>query len=140
MRVPGNLPVIGRMRFDVADLDNIQQTGQLSNVIIHEMGHVLGIGTLWNTFGFLQNPSPVGGPPLDTFHSGPNAIQGFNAIGGNTYTQGNKVPVENQFAAGTINSHWREGVLANELMTGFINNGANPLSELTVRCWRTSGT
>jgi hypothetical protein len=133
IRTAGNLPVIGRMRFDIADLDNIQQSGQLTNVIVHEMGHVLGVGTLWEEFGFLQNPSIVGGPALDTFHNGPNAIQGFNAIGGNTYTQGNKVPVENQFAAGTINSHWREGVLANELMTGFINNGTNPLSELTVR-------
>jgi hypothetical protein len=37
------------------------------------------------------------------------------------------------FGSGTINGHWRESVLANELMTGFINNGSNPLSVVTVR-------
>jgi len=33
---------------------------------------------------------------------------------------------------GTINSHWREAVLRNELMTGYLNSGENPLSVLTV--------
>jgi hypothetical protein len=66
--------------------------------------------------------------------NGANAIQGFNNIGGNSYTGGNKVPVENMFSGGTINAHWREGVLATELMTGFINVGSmNALSELTIR-------
>jgi hypothetical protein len=133
IRNGSNLPLIGLMRFDVADVNNLQNNGQLTNVILHEMGHVLGIGTLWNLFGLLQSPSPVGGPSQDTHHNGANTIAGFNAIGGSTYTLGNKVPVENQFGGGTINSHWRESVLANELMTGFISQSSNPLSALTVR-------
>ena len=133
IRSTGNLPIIGRMRFDVADVANLQASGQFTNVILHEMGHVIGIGSLWSVFGFLQNPSPQG-TPLDTYHSGPNALIGFNTIGGSTYTGGNKVPVENMFGSGTRNVHWRESVLANELMTGFLNSSsANPLSELTVR-------
>ena len=35
--------------------------------------------------------------------------------------------------AGTRDGHWRESVLANELMTGWINAGSNPLSVLSVR-------
>ncbi len=134
IRTGSNFPVIGRMRFDVADVGNLEAQGRFTDVILHEMGHVIGIGTLWNTFGLLQLPSPVGGPSQDTHHNGANAITGFNAIGGSTYTGGAKVPVENMFGGGTINAHWRESVLVNELMTGFLNGGtANPLSELTVR-------
>jgi hypothetical protein len=126
------LPVIGKMEFDVADLATMETNNQLGSVILHEMGHVLGIGTLWSSKGLLQNLSSPGNP-LDTSYSGANAIVGFDAIGGNTYTGGAKVPVENTGGAGTMNGHWRESVLRNELMTGYINPGQNPLSVLTVR-------
>ena len=33
---------------------------------------------------------------------------------------------------GTVDAHWRELVFDNELMTGFINFGTNPLSGVTV--------
>jgi len=38
----------------------------------------------------------------------------------------------NEGAEGTVNSHWRDAVFVNELMTGFINSGANPLSAISV--------
>ncbi|HEY0037053.1 MAG TPA: leishmanolysin-related zinc metalloendopeptidase, partial [Longimicrobium sp.] len=132
-RRTGALPVIGLMSFDAADMASMESSGMLQGVIRHEMGHVLGVGTLWSSFGLLVNPSPVGGPPLDTYFSGSNGITGFNNIGGSTYTGGNKVPVENTGSSGTINVHWRESVLANELMTGYANVGSMPLSQLTVR-------
>jgi hypothetical protein len=131
VRRSGGLPVAGLMRFDAADVATLESGGQFASVIMHEMGHVLGIGTLWNAFGLLQNPT--GPVPLDTWFSGTNALTGFNAIGGSSYTGGQKVPVENTGGSGTSNSHWRETVLKNELMTGFLNSGVNPLSELTVR-------
>jgi hypothetical protein len=121
------------MQFDVADLNALETSGRLGAVILHEMGHVLGIGTLWSHLGLLQNPSTAAAP-LDTYFTGAGAIAGFNAIGGNTYTGGQKVPVENTGGPGTMNGHWRESVLQNELMTGFLNsNVANPLSVLTAR-------
>ncbi|CAA9378493.1 MAG: hypothetical protein AVDCRST_MAG89-5194 [uncultured Gemmatimonadetes bacterium] len=133
LRNTSSLPVIGVMEFDVADLNALEASGRLSAVILHEMGHVLGIGTLWSYLGLLQNPSTAGAP-LDTYYTGVGGIAGFNAIGGNTYTGGQKVPVENTGGAGTMNGHWRESVLKNELMTGFLNsNVANPLSVLTAR-------
>jgi hypothetical protein len=119
------------MSFDVADMNSLEASGGLNAVILHEMGHVLGIGTLWSDFGLLQNPS--GTTVLDTWFSGAQALIGFNAIGGSTYTGGQKVPVENKGGQGTANGHWRETVLGRELMTGYLETGATPLSVLTVR-------
>jgi hypothetical protein len=137
---PGTgFPLIGVMRFDAADVAALESSGRFVAVILHEMGHVLGVGTLWSSFGFLQNPSVVGGPQMDTHFNGESAVTGFDEIGGTTYTGGMKVPVENRFGSGTINAHWRESVLANELMTGFVNTGENPLSALTVRSMRDLG-
>ncbi len=49
------LPSLGMMRFDVDDLDALAATGQLHSVILHEMGHVLGINSLyWLGNGYLQ--------------------------------------------------------------------------------------
>jgi hypothetical protein len=117
------LPYHGFMEFDTADLSALEANGQLFSVIVHEMGHVLGIGTLWQAKGLLagagtSNPVYVGG----------NGVAAYNAIFGAT---GNSVPVENTGGDGTRDSHWRESVFGAELMTGFINPGANPLSRVT---------
>ncbi|MCH7874402.1 MAG: Ig-like domain-containing protein [Gemmatimonadetes bacterium] len=130
----GGLPAYGIMRFDTDDLPNIEAAGQLEDVILHEMGHVLGFGTLWPTFGFLQNPSWPSSPGVDTHFDGPRAIAEFDAIGGTNYTGGAKVPVENtQGGEGTRDGHWRESVFDAELLTGFIEaSGSMPLSSLSV--------
>ena len=133
IRSSNHLTLLGLMRFDIADVASLEASNQLRSVIQHEMGHVLGIGSLWPTFGLLKNPSTAGGPALDTYFAGLNAIAAFNSIGGSTYTGGQKVPVENMFGPGTINGHWRESVLGHELMTGFLNSGGNPLSVVTVQ-------
>jgi hypothetical protein len=128
----GDLSVIGQMRFDEADMQELEEQGGLNSVILHEMGHVLGIGSVWGAFGLLVDPSTPD-RPQDTHFVGTKAIAAFNAAGGSTYG-GSKVPVENSFGSGTINGHWRESVLKAELMTGFLSiNEANPLSALTVQ-------
>jgi len=132
-RRTGSLPVIGLMRFDAADVTALESSGQLNLVFLHEMGHVLGIGSMWTSLNLLQNAVTTNGPVLDTYFSGANAIAGFDAVGGTSYTGGQKVPVENTGGQGTFNSHWRESVLKNELMTGYLNAGSNPLSVVTVK-------
>ena len=42
------------------------------------------------------------------------------------------VPVANTGGAGTREGHWRETTFGNELMTGFLDGGINPLSRVTV--------
>ncbi len=128
-----NLPLIGRMRFDSADLAQLESSGHLKDVILHEMGHVLGFGTLWSTFGFLKNPSLPDPPGEDTHFDGLRALGEFDRMGGTSYTGGAKVPVENQQGGeGTRDAHWRESVFDEELMTGFLDSGRpNPLSRLS---------
>jgi Leishmanolysin len=112
---------------------NLESNNQLGNVILHEMGHVLGIGSLWDFLGLLQNRTPASGASLDTYFTGTNGLAAFDAVGGATYSGGQKVPVENSGGPGTANSHWRETVFKNELMTGYLNSGTNPMSQVTVR-------
>jgi hypothetical protein len=133
----GEMTVIGRMQFDEDDIDALEQEGSLPDVILHEMGHVLGFGTLWGpppqALDLLRDPSePDPEPPLaDTHFIGAQAIAAFDDVGGADYT-GQKVPVMNVGGAGTVNSHWRDGVFDPELMTGFLNAGPNPLSVVTI--------
>ena len=117
------LSVYGIMFFDTADLAFLQQEGILDEVIIHEMGHVLGIGTLWD-FGrdLLQ------GTAADPRFVGPRAVAAYSEIGG----RGISIPVEDGGGAGTRFSHWDEETFGPELMTGFIGTGRSPLSLMTV--------
>lgn len=127
VRVPGTLTVIGRMRLDTDDLDLLAESDLLGAVILHEMGHVLGIGTLWSPLGLL-----AGAGTTDPHFTGPLAIQAFDEAGGESF-MGSKVPVENEGGPGTAEAHWRESVFGTELMTGFLTFGQNPLSAVTIR-------
>lgn len=125
-------PIIGRMRFDKDDLDALEANGQLEAVILHEMGHVLGIGGLWSLFGLVADSASADTTMApDPHFVGARAQAAFELVGGSAYA-GDRVPVEDQGGSGTRLVHWRERVLANELMTGFINGGSNPLSVVTI--------
>ena len=132
-RLSNGLPIVAKLTLDTADVGRFEGTGRLVDLIVHELGHALGFGTLWASKGFLENPSLPVNPGADTHFDGPSAVTAFDAIGGNAYTGGQKVPVENQEGgSGTRASHWRLTVFTNELMTGFLTGGANPLSRVTV--------
>lgn len=132
IRSGNNLTIMGLMRFDEADLADLEAVGALRDVIVHEMGHVLGIGTLWELKDLLADAKLSGG--TDPHFTGSDAIAAFNAVGGTAYS-GAKVPVEDQGGAGTADAHWRESVMGDELMTGFVALDApstNPLSIVTI--------
>ena len=131
VRAATSLPLYGRILMDAADLGRLP-TRDLEEVILHEMGHVLGIGLLWRRLGLLRNPASETSSP-DTHFTGPLAIAAFDEAGGASYP-GAKVPVHNEDGQGSRNSHWRESVLALELMTPFQHLGvADPLSAITLR-------
>jgi hypothetical protein len=133
IRSLSRLPVLGFLSFDVVDLGQIEQSGDLAALTLHEMGHVLGVGTLWPEFDMLLvDPSLPSNTGADTHFAGAAAIAAFDAAGGTAYTGGEKVPVENRLGEGSADSHWRESVLGNELMTPALQTGvANPLSAIT---------
>jgi hypothetical protein len=110
LRTGSNLPFTGRMRFDSADVANQEASGSLFNLVLHEMGHVLGIGSLWNNLGLIR-----GAGTINPTYTGANAVREYNTLFGNT---GN-VPVENTGNPGTRDVHIRESVFQTELMTGF---------------------
>lgn len=119
------LPAKGIMSFDTADLAKMGRDGTLNDVITHEMGHVLGIGTLWELKNLLKRP----GTANPTF-AGPGAMEEYRVLRGATRRR--RVPVENTGGPGTADGHWRETVFRNELMSGFIAAPGNPLSRMTV--------
>jgi len=118
------------MTSDADDLDFVEQNNVLGAVILHEMGHVLGIGSLWGEMGFLADPARGGAAGADPHFTGAQGLAAFDAAGGATYLDA-KVPVENTGGPGTVDSHWRESVFDAELMTGFVDLTANPLSAVT---------
>jgi hypothetical protein len=126
VNVGTNLTAYGSMEFDEFDLDAMVADGSLVDVIVHEMGHVLGIGTLWN----FNRSLLTGAGGADPFFVGTSARAQFSALNSATYS-GTPVPVENTGSSGTRDAHWRESILRNELMTGFINRGTNPLSRIS---------
>lgn len=131
LRTASSLPLYGRIMMDAADLGRLG-TRDLEEVILHEMGHVLGIGLVWQRLDLLRNPASATSAP-DTHFTGPLAIAAFDEAGGTGY-RGAKVPVENEGGQGSRNSHWREAVLALELMTPFQHLGeAEPLSAITIQ-------
>ncbi|MGC6426082.1 MAG: PEP-CTERM sorting domain-containing protein [Akkermansiaceae bacterium] len=124
----------GNMTFDSADTANLETAGTFDDVILHEMGHVLGIGTLWSS-------SAVGIPGRQELYvdgsgqyTGAAGVAAYNA----EFAQsGAFVPVELAGGPGTANGHWNEvdggagltGIvsmitgqdLRDELMTGWLN-------------------
>lgn len=114
----------GIMSFDTADLAKMNAAGTLNDVIAHEMGHVLGIGTLWDLKDLLGGA----GGSNPTF-SGPGAMEEYRVLRGGGRRR--RVPVENTGGPGTRDAHWRETVFRNELMSGFISAEGNPLSRMT---------
>jgi hypothetical protein len=118
------LPAKGIMSFDSADLANMEADGTLVDVITHEMGHVIGIGTIWEDKGLLQ-----GAGTNNPLFLGTAAKKEYGKLRG---TGPMPVPVETRGGAGTRDGHWRESVFKNELMSGFIAEANNPLSRLTV--------
>ena len=54
VRSDNSLPVVGHLKLDAADLRQMETNGTLDDVVLHEIGHVLGIGTMWPEKGLLQ--------------------------------------------------------------------------------------
>jgi hypothetical protein len=122
VRTAGGLTAYGAMHFDSADVASLEASGQLGAVILHEMGHVLGFGTLWPSKSLVTGA----GTSNPTF-GGVTALGAWQALGG-----AGAVPVENTGGSGTADSHWRESIFGRELMTGYLNTGTTPLSALTI--------
>ncbi len=120
------------MTFDEDDLAMLATKGLLQATITHEMGHVLGIGTLWelqahdgrhlrpeHRRGIAQVPSSSGAP---------RARPSAQRSGAGVVWTDSMVPLEGDGACfnGTRDGHPSESIFVNELMTGYIDPVQQP--------------
>jgi hypothetical protein len=124
------MPRVGEMQFDEADLQGMVNDGTLGRVILHEMGHVLGIGTLWDKF----RQGSARDDAKDPRYVGVNGNEVYKAIGGKRST----IPIANTGGGGTADGHWRESTFADELMSGYAT-GPMPASIMTVKTLKDLG-
>ncbi len=108
------------MEFDVSDLSSYENTGLLDDVVLHEMLHAVGFGTLWEANNLVQTTT-VDGTYQPVF-TGENAT---------LYNDGTNPIIETDGGTGTALAHWDEDTYSNELMTGYIDD-QNYLSKMTL--------
>jgi hypothetical protein len=116
LRTNGSLPATASMKFDIADVNDMGLAA-FEDVVLHEMAHSLGLGSIWDRLGLVTNG----------LYTGANALEEYLAMGGT----GSGIPVEQDGGSGTAGSHWDEETFDNELMTGYINAGDNPFSAMS---------
>jgi hypothetical protein len=68
VRSSNTLPVIGIMLLDSADIGAMEANGTLYDVILHELGHVIGFATIWDDLGLI-----TGAGGSDPFFTGARA-------------------------------------------------------------------
>eukprot|EP00924_Labyrinthula_sp_SR-Ha-C_P014607 maker-scaffold_34-snap-gene-3.15-mRNA-1 protein AED:0.03 eAED:0.03 QI:218/1/1/1/0.75/0.6/5/451/367 len=145
-------PLLGGMQFDTADLDVLDERNTLVDVVTHEMGHVLGLGTLWNSRensegdDLLQDAIFRGSnifPENEPKYVGEAGIEGYEEVGGS----GDFVPLEdgkdgdsilldteNGVGVGSVDVHIKKSVFDDELLTYAIEaDRDHPLSIVSIR-------
>ncbi|PVA09303.1 peptidase [Pelagivirga sediminicola] len=129
---PGcELPLVGLMEFDRADVIDLETAGSFEDVILHEMAHVLGFGTLW-----VRKNLIAGTGTMDPRFVGPAASREFASLDPDG---GKGVPVANTGGTGTREGHWRELIFGDELLTGFLSGTARPLSRMSIASFEDLG-
>jgi hypothetical protein len=124
VRSTGSLPATATMKFDIVDV-NAMGLDVFSDVVLHEMSHSLGFGSIWDRLGLVTNG----------LFTGDNAVDEYLLMGGS----GSGVPVEQDGGAGTAGSHWDEETFGNELMTGYINDGENYFTAMSAAAFEDLG-
>ena len=127
IRASDSLPILSAVLLNSNLLDEVEDEGLLEKLMLHELGHCLGVGISWDHFGLLYNSSRQN-HTADTYFAGFQARRAFDQLGGRSY-RGRKVPVQQ----GGDDVHWRTGVFGDELMTlGWTWPYHAPLSRITV--------
>jgi Leishmanolysin len=115
------MPLAGVIGFDASDMPGMRKSNQLYGVVLHEIGHILGIGTLWT----LKN---IAGQDTENCpYKGQFGNQAYQAISGCKST----VPTEQEGGPGTRCGHFSDTCFRDEVMTGY-RSGNMPISRLTL--------
>lgn len=131
LRFFSKLPSRGVMEFDIADAEDFDAQNLFDDIVLHEMMHSIGMGTIWDALG-LTSGSVAGD---DMRFTGFNARLAYNLglseIASEDADSWAGVPVETDGGPGTAGGHWDEETFENELMSGYIDD-PNYISAMTV--------
>jgi hypothetical protein len=99
---PYFIALSGILEFDIADIDREIEQGRFLEIVKHEIGHVIGVGSeLWNLNGVYDEGDA-------SYGRGTNAEREFHdLIGCDDFG----LPVELDGGRGTAGSHWDETCL-----------------------------
>ncbi len=123
-RQESGLAIVGTNQFsDVYHSDRYSYT--FYETALHEIGHVLGIGSWVGTDLFSTGDG-------DPHFAGPLAVSAFDAAGGEAYS-GHKVPVEDRavLGGGGKRIHWRSRVMPDDVMS--VGTGDTLITAITVQ-------
>ena len=108
------LPYDGEVTIDSADTQSMISSGAFFDVMLHEVLHVLGAGTMWGGRGLISNGVYVG----------QNAVEEYRLLTGNS---------NESFVPLSDDGHWSEFIFGNEVLTPSINFSSDVvLSRLTI--------
>lgn len=137
IRSSNRLPVVGAMEFDDDDMASLEASGTLGAVIMHEMLHVIGIGTTWRDGTLNATLNVYTGDVANPGFLGQRARTACQTEHGGVNTCAVQVPIEDCIGipgcgVGTIYGHWREGIFNTELMTGYVDPPRMPFARMTI--------
>lgn len=133
-------PITGEMNFDYPDAQNYvaadaaNGTDSWDDLILHEMLHTIGFGTIWDKSGLITN---VGSAAVPDFRfTGLQARNEYQILYPGKYLDDPNadkgVPIESdEGGAGTVGGHWDNGTLPDTLMSGFLD-AKSEISNLTI--------
>ncbi|KAL3798896.1 hypothetical protein ACHAW5_004136 [Stephanodiscus triporus] len=112
--------VTGDMELNIYHIKEMINSGKIKEVILHEMGHILGLGSLWEKkFNDLLDEN-------NDYRVGTKAAGVWSKDWGCVGTP----PIEKVGGDGTAFTHWDEECLRDELMTGYGDDRS--ISKLTI--------
>lgn len=122
---PGSfLPSEGYFRFDEADVAGSYSKGNFEDVIMHEVLHAMGFGTIWADKGLIEE---VGG---QTRFTGEAATALYNSefaeIAANDAGSEFGVPLSGD------DSHWNHNLFTREMMTSSLYGSGNYMSDMSI--------
>ena len=126
------LPLVGTIQINLFYYATISDE-KLDDLLMHEVGHVLGIGSVWGRGelrGFVVGDSNA----TDPIFVGPRTLTAFTLLGGSARFTGRPVPLELKFLG-----HWRASAFAGELMAPSLTTTRQPTSAITVAALRDIG-
>jgi hypothetical protein len=116
------LPRIGTLQLDMDDVLDMLNRGVFVNIIVHELGHIIGIGSEWGRHRLIEGRGTV-----DPEYRGDGGRAGLLRLGGS-----GRPKLADLGGKGRYELHWRESTFGDEIMTGQISAGKQPLSILTL--------